>query len=110
VLPRRLYSASAIGLALALLALDRLPADELRRRVSPRRAAPWTAAEGWASLRRWIRAARQGALFAGTPKLTVAATARAAAARIAMALIAASHAAETVPRHVRAFAGAAHVT
>ena len=54
VLRCRLFSANAIALALALWALYKLPAAEVRRRVSPWRKLGATAASGWASLRRWV--------------------------------------------------------
>ncbi len=63
VLRSRLFSVSAIALALALWALHRLSAREVRRRVSPWSIVGDTAAGGWASLRRWVRQAPQ--LFPG---------------------------------------------
>ncbi len=53
VLPRRRYSARAVALALCLWALEREPAREVRRRVSPFRHVGPSAEAGWASLRRW---------------------------------------------------------
>ena len=62
--PRRHYSRPAIAQALALWSLSSLPPREVRRRISPWPIIGATAsAEGWASLRRWARAARAGRLF-----------------------------------------------
>ena len=63
VLRSRLFSAGAIGLALALWAVHRLSAREVRRLVSPWSVVGDTAAAGWASLRRWVRQAPR--LFPG---------------------------------------------
>ena len=63
VLARRSYSASAIGLALALWGLLLLPAREVRRRCSPATILGDAAATGWATLRRWTRAAARGSLL-----------------------------------------------
>jgi hypothetical protein len=62
VVCRRLYSAAAIALALALWGVKGLAAAEVRRRVSPFAIVGATAAAGWASLRRWSRAVRTGRL------------------------------------------------
>jgi hypothetical protein len=64
-LRKRLYSAAAIGLALALFGIAGLPLPEVRERVSP-----WAAAVGpasaatWHTLVRWTDAVREGRLFA----------------------------------------------
>jgi len=63
VVPRRYYAAPAIALALVLFALRRLPAAEVRARVSPWRVVGDAAHGGWSTLRRWCRAAKRGALF-----------------------------------------------
>lgn len=57
VLPRALFLASAIALALAQWAQG-ATAAEVRREVSPQRTLGTTAVAGWASLRRWARSAR----------------------------------------------------
>ena len=63
VLPRRQYTASAIGLALALFALLGVSAAGVRSRISSRSIVGHTAADGWITLRRWIAAVRRGDLF-----------------------------------------------
>lgn len=62
-LTKRLYSAAAIGLALALYGLSLLTPTAVRRLVSP-----WThwgarSAAGWQTLLRWAEAASTGRLF-----------------------------------------------
>lgn len=103
VLRYRLFSASAIGLALALWALSRLAAAEVRRRVSPWRKLGATAASGWASLRRWVRQADQ--LFDGVRPSPKDWTARHRAERIATTL--ATRAPTGTDPVACAFAGAA---
>ncbi len=64
ILARRLYTASAIGFALALWALVGATEAVVRTRVSP---LPFvgTAAQGsWVTLRRWAAATADGRLFA----------------------------------------------
>jgi hypothetical protein len=63
VLPRRLYAASAIALALALFGVVGLPPGGVRARVSPWRVVGATAAARWATLRRWVDAVRGGLLW-----------------------------------------------
>lgn len=63
VLRRRLYTAPAIGLALALWALLGLTADRVRARVSPFAIVGAAAAGRWITLRRWVRATIGGRLF-----------------------------------------------
>ena len=88
VVRRRLYSAGAIALALALYGIGRLAPAEVRRRVSPLRIVGATAAAGWASLRRWSRAVRAGRLFPAVRALPPEATLRQAGARAATTLAA----------------------
>ena len=103
VLRYRLFSANAIGLALALWALKQLPAEQVRRRVSPWSKVGFAAASGWASLRRWVRQA--GQLFAWVRPSPDGWTARQRAERIATTLAASAPAGEG---HLAcAFAGAA---
>jgi ferredoxin len=64
VLRRRLYSAPAIGLALALWALLGQTAARVRARVSPLAVIGPAAAGRWTTLRRWARATSGGRLFA----------------------------------------------
>ena len=63
VLPRRLFSACAIGLALGLWGLALRPAAKVRLQVSPWGITGATAQGTWSSLRRWARAVRDGQLF-----------------------------------------------
>jgi len=69
VLARKLFTASAIALSLALWALDRAPAPVVRKKVSPWQTIGEAAAVGWASLRRWTDAASRGELFGGQSKV-----------------------------------------
>jgi hypothetical protein len=64
---RRLYSASAIGLALALWGLALATAAEVRRRVSPFKILGDAAVGGWVTLRRWARAVALRQLFPASP-------------------------------------------
>ena len=104
VLRARLFSASAIALALGLWALHAQPAREVRRRVSPWSTVGSTAASGWASLRRWVRQSPR--LFPGVRASPDGWTARQKAERIAATLAAEAHEA-TGPLMARVFAGAA---
>ena len=63
VLRRRLYTAPAIGLALALWALLGVTVSGVRARVSPLRVLGAAAAGRWATLRRWARDTIDGRLF-----------------------------------------------
>ena len=106
---RRLYSAAAIGLALALWGLVGVTSAEVRRRVSPIPGVGPTAAMGWASLRRWARAVAAQRLVASAPRAGTGATLRQVAASAAEAL--AAHADSTsrgLSNAQRAFFGAAH--
>jgi hypothetical protein len=64
LLSRRLYTASAIGLALALWALMGATEAATRTRVSPFAIVGAAAATRWMTLRRWAAAAGAGRLFA----------------------------------------------
>jgi hypothetical protein len=88
VVRRRLYSAGAIALALALYGIAGLAPAEVRRQVSPLRIVGPTAAAGWASLRRWSRAVRARTLFPAIRALPANATLRQVAARAATTLAA----------------------
>lgn len=105
--PRRHYSRPAIALALALWSLASLPAAEVRRRVSPWPVVGVTAAaEGWVSLRRWVRAGRAGRLFRAVAR-PVAGGLREVAARLAeQALGRAPPAVRDQPRSAQVFCGA----
>lgn len=111
VLRRRLYSAAAIALALALWGIKGMTAPEVRARVSPWRHVGAAAAERWASLRRWARATRARRLFAEVRELPVGASLREVAARAATTLAAwAPSSGDGLPLATRAFLGAAHVS
>jgi hypothetical protein len=109
VLPRRQYSASAIGLALALWGLVQATALAVRLRVSPATALGFDAMAGWVTLRRWAKAVKQQRLFSSMPAAGPSATLREVAAAAATALAASS---DPTTRHLpleqRAFLGAAH--
>ena len=62
MVPRRYYSGSAMLMALALWSIVGLSAGETRERVNPWRHRG-ASVEGWASLRRWVKAAQQGRLW-----------------------------------------------
>jgi hypothetical protein len=62
---RRWYGAGAIALALVLYARGET-SSAVRARTSPSRVVGVSAAERWATLRRWIEAARGGGLFGVT--------------------------------------------
>jgi hypothetical protein len=110
VLRRRLYTAGAIALALALYGVIGLAPAEVRARVSPLRIVGATAAGGWASLRRWARAVRRGRLFGGVRAPAETATLRQVAARAATTLAAYAPAAGGLALDSAAFLGAAHVS
>jgi hypothetical protein len=111
ILRRRLYSAGAIALALALWGVEGLAPGEARARVSPWRIVGNTAAVGWASLRRWARAVRDRTLFAYVRASPAGARLRAIGARVATTLAAyAASAVEAMALASRAFLGSAHVT
>jgi hypothetical protein len=108
---RRLYSACAIGLALALFGSARLPPGEVRRRVSPWRIVGPSAAGRWITLRRWVGAIEAGTLFPGVRAVPTGFSGRQLAERAATTL--AAHAPpglDSGPITARAFAGAAYVT
>jgi hypothetical protein len=104
LLRRRLYSAGAVALALALHGVAALSPAETRRRVSPLRIVGATATGGWASLRRWCRAVRAGRVFPAVRALPAEATLRAVAARAATTL--AAYGPGGVPLESAAFIGA----
>lgn len=106
IVRRRLYSASAMALALALYGVAGFAPTEVRRRVSPLRIVGTTAAAGWASLRRWSRAVRAGQLFPMVRALPADATLREVAARAATTLAAHAPGAGGTPPESAAFTGA----
>lgn len=108
VLPRRLFSASAIGLALCLWGLMRLCAKKVRAKVSPLRHVGATAAAGWTQLGRWTEAIRQRRLLGGVLVGPLPAAQRQVAQRAAVALSALcppQQFGQSMPQQV--FAGAA---
>jgi len=108
VLRRRLYSAGAIALALAIWSIEDQTPAEVRARVSPWRIVGPAAAEAWASLRRWARAARAGRIFPAVRELPAGASLRKVAARAATTLAAlAPSSTEGQSLGTRAFLGAA---
>jgi hypothetical protein len=106
LLPRRLYSAGAVALALALWGVAGLAPAKVRGRVSPFAIVGATAAVGWASLRRWSRAVRAGRLFPVVRTLPAEATLRQVAARTATTLAAYAPGAGGLSIESAAFLGA----
>lgn len=102
----RLYSASAIGLALALYGLMKLSLAKVRAAVSPMAVTGATAVVTWLALRRWCRDVSGGRLFprvrrvAGRPREVAEAAAASLAAYAVPAV-------EPPPLWVSAFHGAA---
>jgi hypothetical protein len=106
---RRLYSASAIGFALALWGLAQATTIEVRRKISPAKILGDTAFGGWATLRRWAREAAHGRLFPWAPDPGPSASLRRVAASAAQALAArADPTTRGLSLEHRAFLGAAH--
>jgi DNA-directed RNA polymerase subunit RPC12/RpoP len=109
VVGRRVYSASAIGFALALWGLVLATAAEVRRRASPAKILGDTAVAGWATLRRWARDVARGRLFPSAPTPGSSASLRRIAAGAAAASAAsADPTTRALPIEHRAFLGAAH--
>ena len=108
IMPRRLYTASAIAWALGLYGLLKESTMKVRTRVCPWRIVG-LAATGWITLRRWIRAVRSQSLWRCIRPLPAQATARMVAERAATTL-----AAHAPPQHTSGpicaavFAGAMH--
>jgi hypothetical protein len=68
VLRLRRYTAMAIGYAFALFGLLGQSPVAVRQAVSAWPVVGATAASGWATLKRWARAAQAGTLFGGRPR------------------------------------------
>jgi hypothetical protein len=87
VVRRRLYAASAIGLALALFGLQRESAHAVREAIAPMASAR-DAAEGatWSTLRRWLDEAKAGTLLVEGRACPETFTLRQAAERVATTL------------------------
>jgi len=88
VLAGRLFSAAAIGVALALFGVSGLSMAATRTRVSPWPHVGATAAGSWLALRRWACAARAGRLWACVRPSPARFTARQVAERAARTLAA----------------------
>lgn len=105
---RRVYSASAIGLALALWGLLGATASQVRRRVCPATVLGAAGATGWTTLRRWARDLRRRLLFLTVPPSGPSVSLRGVAAVAASALAAsADPTTRALPIEHRAFLGAA---
>jgi hypothetical protein len=86
-LTSRLYSASAIALALALFGLQRLASHAVRKLVSPMAFIGATSAARWLTVRRWCRDVAGARLFLEVRRVRgVRGTRRAAAAAAAASL------------------------
>ncbi|WP_437982051.1 hypothetical protein [Sorangium sp. So ce117] len=108
VLGLRVYSAAAIGFALALWGLVLATAAEVRRRVGPAKILGDSAVAGWATLRRWARDVAQRRLFSDAPDPGPSASLRKSAAAVATSLAAsADPTTRALPLEQRAFFGAA---
>ena len=105
VLPRRLFSACAIGLALGLWGLALRPAGKVRLQVSPWSITGATAEGTWSSLRRWAGAIRNGQLFETVRPSPETFSLRQVAARAASTLAACTES-TAGPLWHRAFLGA----
>jgi hypothetical protein len=105
LLPRRLYTASAIGLALALWSLMGSTEAATRKRVSPFAIVGAAAASRWMTLRRWATDAGAGRLFAISRAPPPDFLRRQHAERAAAALVALAPAG--LPLEQAAFAGGA---
>lgn len=108
VLQGRLFSAAAIGLALALWALFLRPSPEVRKRVSPLHEIGAASAAGWPMLRRWADSIRAGTLFASVRACPPEWARRQCAERAASTLLAcAPPSLHGESKSVRVFTGAA---
>lgn len=105
-LTKRLYTASAVGWALALFALLLSP-RAIRELVSPWRIWGTPEASRWQTMQRWAGAAAAGRLFSAVPALPGDWPARKVAARVAALLSAYTlPSPEPPPLDVQAFHGA----
>lgn len=107
VVAGRRFGAPAIVFALALYGLG-APLAKVRHLVNPWRIVGEAAQGDWIQLRRWARAARDGALFANASRCPSPESLRQAAKRTASRFVGLSDMASTVPFEVRAFIGGAH--
>jgi len=105
VTARRHYAATAIALAVALYGVVGLTASKVREQVSPWRVPE--EATSWPTLRRWLCAIAQGALFARVRRVPASFGRRQVAERAATTLAAyAPPPAAAWPIEHQAFAGA----
>lgn len=107
-LTKRLYTAPAVGWALALFGLLLMTPRAVRELVSPLRIWGTTSGARWQTLQRWAGAAAAGRLFSMVRELPSEWPARTAAARVATLLSACTlPSPEPPPLDVQAFHGAA---
>ena len=108
-LTKRLYTASAVGWALALFGLLAATPRVIRSLVSPWRVLGATSASRWQTLQRWAGAAAAGRLFGASVRaMPPDWPARTVAARVATTLSACTlPSPEPPPLDVQAFHGAA---
>lgn len=104
---KRLFTAAAIGLALALWAVVRLPAARVRQRVNPWAHVGSAAAAGWSALARWTEAIAEGRLFPAVRPAPSDWGPRRVAERAATTLAALAPPSIDEPLEARAFFGAA---
>jgi hypothetical protein len=106
-LPRRLYTVSAVAWALALFGVEQATPAQVRQRTSPLAIIGATAAAGWVTLRRWVRAVRELRLLTKTRPSPADFTDRQVAERAAMTAAAmAPPSMAALETSVRAFVGA----
>lgn len=107
-LTKRLYTAPAVGWALALFGLLLATPTAIRRLVSPWRLWGATSAARWQTLLRWAGAAAQGRLFPQVRPMPEVWSARKVAARVAATLSACRvPSPDPPPLDIQAFQGAA---
>jgi hypothetical protein len=105
---KRLYSASAIGIGLALWGLMKLKATDVRQRINPAKVVG--VADDWATVRRWTKNVAARKLFVDLQQPPIDSKLRIVAARAATTLAGYADAAtRNLPLEHRAFIGAAHV-
>lgn len=110
VLARRRYSASAIGLALALWGICSLTGPQVRKRVSTSTIVGIAALGRWMTLSRWAEAATRR-LFPKLGLVAAGSTRRATADRVATALVGHAHSADRhAPLESRAWLGGAQAS
>lgn len=88
IIKGRLYSRSAIGLAMLLYGLEFRSQAEVRSQISPWREVGAGASHRWATLNRWLRAIREKRLLPFVRRIPAGFSCRAAAERVATTLAA----------------------